>query len=407
MGKLMAQASRGTRSTVSSAGQIMSIMERKFMRDQHHLKQIQTVVIGGGQAGLAAGYHLAKGGLPFLILDANPRIGDAWRKRWDSLRLFTPARYDALPGMRFPAPGDSFPTKDAMADYLESYAEHFRLPVQTGIKVDRLSHQSGRFVIEAGSLRFDAENVIVAMANYQAPRVPGFAGDLDPGIRQLDAHTYRNPTQLQKGGVLVVGVGNSGADIAIDVACAHPTWLSGKESGHIPYRIERFMGRFVLVRIIRFIGHHILSLGTPIGRKQRPKFLHRAAPLLRVKPQDLSAAGIQRVPRLVGLKGGLPLLEDGRILDVRNLIWCTGFDPGFSWIDLPIFDEGGDPLHVRGLVTGAPGLYFLGLQFLYAMTSATVHGVGRDAEYIVKVIAARTRATADNTPVLAQETSAA
>src|SRR5215469_15432252 len=244
----------------------------QFMNHQYYAQEIQTVVIGGGQAGLAAGYHLAKRGLPFLILDASPRSGDAWRKRWDSLRLFTPARYNALPGMRFPAPGDSFPTKDAMADYLESYAERFRLQVQAGVKVDRLSRQGGRFAIEAGSMRFDAENVIVAMANYQAPRLPSFAKDLDSEIRQLNAHTYRNPTQLQRGGVLVVGVGNSGADIAIDVARAHPTWLSGKESGHIPYRIEHFMGRFVLVRIVRFIGHHILSLGTPIGRKQRPKF---------------------------------------------------------------------------------------------------------------------------------------
>jgi putative flavoprotein involved in K+ transport len=377
------------------------------MKHKYHAQEIQTVVIGGGQAGLAAGYHLAKQGLPFLILDANPRIGDAWRKRWDSLRLFTPARYNALPGMRFPAPGDSFPTKDAMADYLESYAERFRLQVQAGVKVDRLSRQGGRFVIEAGSMRFDAENVIVAMANYQAPRLPSFAKDLDPGIRQLNAHTYRNPTQLQRGGVLVVGVGNSGADIAIDVARAHPTWLSGKESGHIPYRIERFMGRYVLVRIVRFIGHHILSLGTPIGRKQRPKFLHRAAPLLRVKPRDLITAGIQRVPRLVGVKDGLPLLEDGRIIDVRNLIWCTGFEPGFSWIDLPIFDQAGDPLHDRGVVAGTSGLYFLGLQFLYSMTSATVHGVGRDAGHIVKVIAARTQRAVDKAPLLAHDTSAA
>ena len=377
------------------------------MNHQYYAQEIQTVVIGGGQAGLAAGYHLAKRGLPFLILDASPRIGDAWRKRWDSLRLFTPARYNALPGMRFPAPGDSFPTKDAMADYLESYAERFRLQVQAGVKVDRLSRQSGRFVIEAGSMRFDAENVIVAMANYQAPRLPSFAKDLDSEIRQLNAHTYRNPTQLQRGGVLVVGVGNSGADIAIDVARAHPTWLSGKESGHIPYRIEHFMGRFVLVRIVRFIGHHILSLGTPIGRKQRPKFLHRAAPLLRVKPRDLITAGIQRVPRLVGLKDGLPLLEDGRIMDVRNLIWCTGFEPGFSWIDLPIFDEAGDPLHDRGVVAGTSGLYFLGLQFLYSMTSATVHGVGRDAGHIVKVIAARTQRAEDKAPLLAHDTSAA
>jgi len=385
----------------------MTNLQENIVIIERGVQQVDTIVIGGGQAGLAAGYYLAKRAVPFLILDANPRIGDAWRNRWDSLRLFTPARYDALPGLRFPASGGSFPTKDEMADYLESYARHFRLPVQTGVRVNRLSRRDGRFVIHAGSLRFEAENVVVAMANYQKPRRPLFAKDLDPYIRQLDAHNYRNPSQLQKGGVVVVGVGNSGADIAIDTAAAFPTWLSGTESGHIPYRIESFMGRFGLVRIIRFVGHHILSLRTPIGRKQRPKLLHRAAPLIRVKPQDFAPAGIQRVGRLVGVKDGLALLEDGRTLDVSNVIWCTGYDPGFSWIDLPVFDEVGDPLHDRGVVTGAPGLYFLGLQFLYSMTSATVHGVGRDAEHIVNAIASRARLATNRDLQLVHATTAA
>jgi putative flavoprotein involved in K+ transport len=359
------------------------------MKGQQYTKHIQTLVIGGGQAGLAVGYHLARRGLPFLILDANPRIGDAWRNRWDSLRLFTPARYNALPGFRFPAPGDSFPTKDAMADYLESYARYFQLPVQTGIKVDRLSRRGERFVVTAGPMRFDAENIVVAMANYQQPRSPAFAKDLDPSIRQLHSHAYQNPSQLQSGAVLVVGVGNSGADIGIDVARTHPTWLSGKENGHIPYRIESFFGRNILFRVIRFIGHRVLALNTPIGRKQRPNFLHRTPPLIRVKPEDLSAAGIQRVGRVIGVKGGMPMLDDNRTLDVKNVIWCTGFTPGFSWIDLPVFDDIDDPVHSRGVVSSVPGLYFVGLQFLYSMTSATVHGVGRDAEHIVKAIASR------------------
>jgi len=378
-----------------------------MMSSEEAVQHVDTIVIGGGQAGLAAGYHLAKRAVPFLILDANQRIGDAWRNRWDSLRLFTPARYNALPGLRFPAPGDSFPRKDEMADYLESYAKHFRLPVQTGVRVDRLSRQGDRFVVTAGRKRFESENVVVAMADYQTSRLPAFAKDLDPSIQQLHAHSYRNPSQLQAGGVLVVGVGNSGADIAIDTAGNHSTWLSGKESGSIPYRIESFMGRFVFVRLIRFIGHHILSLATPIGRKQRPKFLHRAAPLIRVKPQDFAAAGIQRVDRVVGVKDGLPLLEGGRKLDVRNVIWCTGFRPGFSWIDLPVFDEAGDPMHDLGVVAVKPGLYFLGLQFLYSMTSATVHGVGRDAARIARVVASRTRLATKKELQLVHATTAA
>jgi putative flavoprotein involved in K+ transport len=354
-------------------------------------KRIQTIVIGGGQAGLAMGYHLSQRGIPFLILDAHQRIGDAWRTRWDSLRLFTPARYDSLPGLPFPARGDSFPTKDEMADYLESYGRHFHLPVQTGVKVDRLSREGNHFVVTAGQARFQSDQVVVAMANYQVPRPPAFAGDLDPDIVQLHSRDYRNLSQLQDGGTLIVGLGNSGADIGLEVAGAHPTWLSGTEAGHIPWRIEGFFGRHIGFRIIRFIGHRVLTVSTPIGRKQRPKFLHRTAPIIRVKPKDLTAAGIQRVPRVVGVRGGRPLLADGRVLDVKNIIWCTGFHPGFSWIDLPIFDEIGDPRHDRGVVADAPGLYFIGLQFLSSMTSATVTGVGRDAERIAQAIKLRSQ----------------
>jgi putative flavoprotein involved in K+ transport len=195
-------------------------------------------------------------------------------------------------------------------------------------------------------------------------------------------------------------VGNSGADIAIDVARIHPAWLAGKENGHIPYRIESFFGRNILFRLIRFIGHRVLALNTPIGRKQRPNFLHRTPPLIRVKPEDLIAAGIQRVGRVIGIKGGMPMLDDNRALDVKNVIWCTGFTPGFSWIDLPAFDEIGDPVHSRGLVSSVPGLYFVGLQFLYSMTSATVHGVGRDAEYIAKAIVSRARLAVGREPQL-------
>jgi len=360
------------------------------MKSQFRAERIHTVVIGGGQAGLSAGYHLAKQGINFLILDANNRIGNAWRNRWDSLRLFTPARYVELPGMRFPGDGEGFPTKDEIADYLESYAEHFKLPVQSGVRVERLSRDGDHFLIEAGGLQYEADNVIVAMANYQVPKIPAFAQDLDPSLLQLTPQSYRNPSQLQEGGVLVVGVGNSGADIAIDVARSHDTWIAGKESGHIPWDIKSFLARHLAFPMIRFLGHHVLTLGTPIGRKKRPEMLHRATPLIRIKPKELVEAGIQRVGRVIGVQEGKPLLEDGRTPDVRNVIWCTGYEPGFSWIDLPVFDQQGEPAQVRG-VSSVPGLYFLGLHFQYSMSSATLIGVGRDAEYVVKELKARSR----------------
>ena len=356
---------------------------------------VQTVVVGGGQAGLTTGYFLARRGLPFVIVDANQRIGDAWRNRWDSLCLFTPARYDGLAGMPFPAPAHSFPTKDQMADYLESYAARFDLPVRTGVRVDGLSRQGGSYVVTAGDRRFEAEHVVVAMARYQKPKVPRFAWGLGPDIVQIHSLNYRNPNQLRDGDVLIVGAGNSGAEIALDVARSHRTWMSGRDTGQIPFRIGGPAARLFLQRLVfRIVFHRLLTIKTPMGRKARLKAFQQGGPLIRTRQGDLAAAGIERVPRIVGVQEGLPLLEDGRVLDVANVIWCTGFHPGFSWIHLPVFGQDGMPKHERGIVSGEPGLYFLGLPFIYAFSSTMIHGVGRDAEHIVKVIEDRTRAAA-------------
>jgi putative flavoprotein involved in K+ transport len=347
---------------------------------------VETLIVGGGQAGLAAGYHLRKRGRRFLILDANDRLGDSWRNRWDSLRLFTPAKYDGLPGMRFPARRWSFPTKDEMGDYLEAYAARFELPVRTGVGVDRISRVGDRYVVEAGDRRFEADNVIVASGAHRMPKVPAYARELDSRIVQIHAGEYRNPSQLRDGAVLVVGVGNSGAEIALELSRGHTTWQAGKESGEIPVRHGSVPARFVLP-IVRFLGYRVLTVKTPIGRKVGPKLASHAAPLIRTKSKDLAAAGVERVPRVVGVRDGLPLLEDGRVLDVANVVWCTGFRQDFSWIDLPVFGEDGQPVHERGAVRSAPGLYFMGLIFQYAAVSDVIPGVGRDADYIAKHIA--------------------
>jgi putative flavoprotein involved in K+ transport len=340
------------------------------------------------------GHHLKRRGVSFVILDAAERVGDAWRKRWDSLRLFTPAAYDGLPGWRFPAPSHSFPTKDEMADYLETYAQHFKLPVRTGVRVNRVSRQGRRYVVEADGMRFQTDHVVVAMATYQAPRRPDFANDLDPGIVQLHSSEYRNRRQLQPGDVLVVGAGNSGADIAMDVASSHRTWLSGRHPGHVPFQIESRIARFILPVLFRIVFHRILTVDTPMGRRIRPTMISRGAPLIRVKPGDLAAAGVERTPRVEGVRDGKPLLADGRMLDVANVIWCTGFHPGFSWIDLPrpIYDADGEPVHERGIVPDEPGFYFVGLHFLYSASSTMIHGIARDGERIAEVIHKRVRA---------------
>jgi putative flavoprotein involved in K+ transport len=356
-------------------------------------ERFPVIVIGAGQAGLSVGYHLARRGIPFVILDAEERIGDAWRKRWDSLRLFTPARYDGLDGLRFPAPGWSFPTKDEMADYLEAYARRFKLPVRNGVRIGRLTRQGNVFVLTAGSRRFEAQEVVVAMSSYQTARPPDFAAALNGSIVQLHSTDYRNPLPLRDGSILVVGAGNSGAEIAIELARrGRRVIMAGRHPGEVPFRPNGLLARAVLVRILfRLVFHRIMTTSTPIGRRVRPKLLHHAAPLIRVKERDLVQAGVERVPRVTGVRNGLPELADGRLLDVGNVIWCTGFRTKFDWIDLPVFDEQSDPMHRRGEVAVTPGLYFVGLQFLHAFSSGMIQGVGRDAAYVVKRIAQRVR----------------
>jgi putative flavoprotein involved in K+ transport len=361
-------------------------IEEQSRRTTAHLEHFDTVIIGGGQAGLATGYHLEKRGLPFVILDANERVGDAWRKRWDSLRLFTPARYDGLQGWSFPAPAVSFPTKDEMADYLEAYAARFKLPVRTGVKVDGLSREGDLFLITSGDRHFEARHVVVATGAHQIPKIPAFADEVHSSIMQLHSSQYRHPSQLQESAVLVVGAGNSGAEIAFEVSRTHPTYLSGKPSGQLPVRHGPAAARFVFP-VVRFVGRHVLTLRTPIGRKAQSRFVSHSAPLVRVKLKDLIAAGVEQVPRTVSIEDGRPALEDGRVLDVSNVIWCTGFKEEFPWIDLPIFGEDERPLHERGVVVAEPGLYFVGMPFQYAATSDVLPGVGRDAEYVAKHIA--------------------
>jgi len=355
-------------------------------------QRIHTVVIGGGQAGLSVGYHLSRRGLPFVILDAGDRIGAAWRSRWDSLRLFTPAKFDGLDGMPFPGPGFDFPTKDQMADYLESYASRFNLPVRLRVVVDSVTRDGDRYLVTAGDQRFDADHVVVAMANYQTPRVPAFAPELDASIVQFHSRDYRNPSQVRDGDVLLVGAGNSGSEVALDLARAgHRVWMSGRDTGHVPFRIGGFAARLLLGRFIfRVVFHRLLTIDTPIGRRAHRNRHSHGDPLIRVQPDDLAAAGVARVPRTVGVTGGQPRLEDGRVLDVANVIFCTGFEPSVDWIRLPVFDSQGEPTQHRGVVVDQPGLYFVGRRFLYAMSSSMIHGVGRDADHIAGVIAART-----------------
>ena len=232
--------------------------------------------------------------------------------------------------------------------------------------------------------------MVVATGAYHHPRVPSFAAGLDRAILQLHSSRYRNRCQLRSGGVLVVGAGNSGAEIAIELAGHHHTWLSGPDTGQEPTRAGSIPERF-FTPIMWLIATR-LTVDTAIGRKFRDHFLDppRGIPLGRVRRQDIIAAGIERVGRTAGVRDGHPLLDDGRVLDVSNVIWCTGYIPDFNWIHLPLRTRCGLPIQDRGVVESVPGLYFIGLPFLYSLSSALLGGVGRDAEYIVGHIASAT-----------------
>ena len=355
-------------------------------------ERFDTVVIGGGQAGLAMGYYLKEQGQDFAILDAGERIGDAWRERWDSLRLFTPAALNALPDMPFPFPSDYFPTKDETADYLEEYAREFDLPVRLGRHVDSLRREDNGYLAAAGEERYLAENIVVATGPYHTPRIPAFAGRLAPSITQVHSSAYRNPDQLPEGDVLVVGAGNSGAEISVELAATRHTYLSGRDTGHVPSGVHQTrLPRHILFGW--FVGSWLLSrftVDTRLGQKAREFNRSQGTPLLRLTLRDLIKAGVERVPRVDGVMDGKPKLADGWALEVASMVWATGFKPDFGWIELPVFGEDGYPVQHRGVVESAPGLYFLGLPFQHSFASAVIGGVGKDARYIAEHIAERT-----------------
>jgi putative flavoprotein involved in K+ transport len=347
-------------------------------------ESFQTIVIGGGQAGLAAGYHLAQKGDRLAILDENTRTGDSWRKRWDSLRLFTPSKYNGLPGKPFPKPDFYFPTKDEVAAYLEDYVGQFKLPVQHNVKVNTLSRNNQGYHVLTNAGDLHARNVVVATGAYQRPYTPAFASLLDPAVLQLHSSAYRSPQQVPGQAVLVVGAGNSGAEIGLELARAGKrVWLAGRDVGRIP---ADKLGKAFGGRLYWWFISRVLSVDTPIGRKMRPNVVYHGAPLIRANRQEVVDAGIESTPRVSGVQSGQPQLEDGRSLPVDAVIWATGFQPDYNWIDLPIFDEHGFPLHQRGIVQKAPGLYFVGLPFQTALSSALLGGVGAEAGFIARQI---------------------
>ena len=362
--------------------------------------RVHTIIVGGGQAGLATAHYLNLAGVEHLVLDSHHRIGDQWRERWDSLTLNTPRHRDGLPGLAFPA-GSAYPTAGEFADYLEDYVRQLGIRVRTGAVVTGVEPmEGGDWRVTCSDRTYVASNVVVATGGERHPRVPELADQLDPGIRQLHSSSYRNPAQLLPGPVLVVGAGQSGADLAAECARAgHPTWLSGRIKAEVPFAIDSVMSRLAFP-VLWFLANHVLTERTPIGRRARPAVRSgNATPLVRVRSVDLDKAGVRRVEaRTVGAREGRPLLADGQVLDTSNVLWCTGFGQDFSIIRPPVTDEHGWPTDSGGIMAGLPGLYFMGLLFQRGFYSMLIGGVGRDAKYIAAHIAGRSTARRGRVP---------
>lgn len=344
-------------------------------------EQVDVAVVGGGQAGVAMGQALTRrglrGGKDFVILDDADRVGASWDSRWDSLRLFTPARHTALPGLSFPGPPDAYPGKDDVAAYLRRYATQFDLPVRSGTRVERLIRDPAGpgFLLTTNRGTVRAGRVVAATGPFQVPAVPRQSVDLAPRVVQLHSGEYRNPTQLPAGRVVVVGAGNSGAQIATELAATHDVTLAvGTRQPSLP---QHLAGRDLFFWLTRT---HIMDITVEsrLGRRLATK-----EALIGTRLADVARRGVRLTGRLIAVDGDTVSVTGGEPEKVDAVVWATGFRPDYSWLPTEAVGADGWPLHRRG-VSPVPGLGVLGLPWLYTRGSALVGWVGRDASWLAE-----------------------
>jgi putative flavoprotein involved in K+ transport len=348
-------------------------------------QRLDVVVVGGSQAGLAMAWHLARHGLRFVVLEAAPELGHTWRSRWDSLKLFTPAQYDALPGMAFPAPADTYPTKDPVADYLQAYAAAFDLPVRLNARVTDLRRVGNDFEVRTADATYRAHQVVVATGPFQVPFVPPPAAKLDASVTQVHSADYRNPQALPEGPVLVVGGGNSGFQIAEELAATRTVDLS--IATKYPMLPQRRAGRDLFWWLTR-LGVMRVTAGSRLGRRVQA----RGEFIIGTNRRRLERAGVRFRPRLADAEARTVRFADHSLLeDVGVVVWATGYRSDYAWIHIPGVVREGHVVHRRG-VTEVPGLYFLGLSWQHTRGSALLGFVNDDAAYLADRIATRHQA---------------
>lgn len=359
----------------------MSEAAGELQQRAHVTADYEVVIVGAGQAGLTIGHYLARQGRRFVILERSDSVASAWRERWESLTLFTPRRYSALPGLPFPGDPDGYPTRDEVIDYLERYAETFELPIEFNSNVRRLSREDERFIPSVDGRTITADQVVVATGPFQTPSIPTLAEDLDPDVWQAHSTGYRRPTDVPEGTVLVVGGGNTGFQIAKELSATHKVILSvGARQKPLPQRVA---GRDLFWWLTK-TGLIHKTVDSRLGRRLKDRDT-----LIGSSPRELkSRYGVELKPRAIAASGRTVRFEDGSEVEVDAVLWATGYRPDHSWVDLPVFDSDGRLLHRRG-VTDVPGLSFLGLTWQHTRGSALVGWVKDDAEFIAVRAAAR------------------
>jgi putative flavoprotein involved in K+ transport len=341
---------------------------------------LDVLVVGAGQAGLALGRHLQRREATFLLVDAHDRVGDVWRSRWDSLRLFTPAEHDGLPDLPFPAAAGAYPGKDAVADYLETYVRTFGLPVRLGTRATRLTRDDAGFAVETTTGPLTARQVVVATGPFSAPRIPALAAGLDPEVVALHSAAYRRPDDLPPGRVLVVGAGNSGVQIAEELAATgrSVSLAVGTRPRAVP---QQPLGRDLFWWLTR-TGLIRATVDSRLGRRFKGREL-----VIGTTWRGLQAAGVSLLPRAVSATGRTVGLADGTTTEVDAVVWATGFTADHGWLDVPGALENGEPVHRRGL-SPVPGLAFLGLPWQHTRGSALLGFVAEDAAWLAGRLAA-------------------
>jgi putative flavoprotein involved in K+ transport len=364
----------------------------QHMTDSTVPERRQVVVVGGSQAGMAIGYYLTQQESGFTILEAAEEPAAAWRERWDSLRLFTSVRYDSLPGLAFPGDPDSYPGRDDVVAYLTDYARRFELPIEYSSRVRCIRKPNGSYFVELDDRTYQADQVVVATGPFQEPFVPPIAKGLGPEVAQLHSTGYRSPRDIPEGRVLVVGGGNTGYQIAEELADSYEVHLSiGSRQTPLPQRV---LGRDLFWYLDK-TGLIRKTTASRIGRRLQQK----EDTLIGSSPRGLRRRGVELHGRAVDAAGSTVSFSDGTKLDVRSVIWATGFRLDHSWIDVPVFDERRRIVHQRG-VTSSPGLYFLGLPWQHTRGSALLGWVRDDAEYLAREISA----FRENAPALTTST---